>query len=55
VLRLTSEAAVHGSVTLFYPSAQHSSLCFYKELESKVLRFMGKIEAKANLNGNLYF
>ena len=44
VLTLTSLTPSHGSLTLYYPSSEPSSLLLYKELDSKVLKYMGKIQ-----------
>ena len=48
VVKVKSQVAAQGSVTLYYSSKTPSSLCLYKELDSKVLKLMGKIQEKPN-------
>ena len=46
VFSIQTTESIHGSMTLYYPLKKPSKMHLYKEVESKVLKYLGKIEGK---------
>jgi hypothetical protein len=51
---MTSQVVSQGSLSFYYETALPCSIYFYKELQGKVLKFIGKLN-KPNKTNNLYF